>query len=493
MSDVIVQLLEDLRSDWQEDVRGATHALAALGEEAITPLLRAIQEGEIAFRRNAALVLKQMHAREALPPLIALLDDPTTPLENREVLLDVLVSLMQPQAHQNDTELLDLLLFFSRDEESKIRKLALVGLGKIGTPDVLPMLRYLQQDPDEGIRHEAQRILQAMKEAKPVGIPPLEASTLAAAARLQERAQQLLMQTPPEGVSGWPGVILNLLPSLREAGSATLAEMTPLLRQIRHDASQPLKEIVLTPQNQLERRLIALQTLEQIHDDTLADLAQMYSDLLHAKEPSLRSRALMGLVKARKNSASQAVIEALHDSEESVRLVAAELLASVLTPQHKEQLRPVLDALHASNQPEIRSALLKALGCLVDGSPADRLLLLELQPFLHSSTAHEAELALQIVKKIGIQPSESLLRELLRLLDGVLDQSLYAVCLALLEESLPSSFEDALRPLARAFYRFPQAALQDRTYALLERLTEEETIDQILEEEKPEKKAVSQD
>jgi len=71
--DVVIRLLRDLDSEWQEDVRGASHALAAIGETAMIPLLRSIEEGGERLRRNAALVLKQMHALEALPHLITLL------------------------------------------------------------------------------------------------------------------------------------------------------------------------------------------------------------------------------------------------------------------------------------------------------------------------------------------------------------------------------------------------------------------------------------
>ncbi|MCB9639257.1 MAG: HEAT repeat domain-containing protein [Myxococcales bacterium] len=482
--DIVARLLGDLDSEWQEDVRGATHALAAIGEPAIVPILRSIEQGGERLRRNAALVLKQMHAMEALPHLISLLNKTTTSTENKEILLDVLVSLMEEKVQDNDTDLLDLLLFFSRDPLAAVRRLAVSGLGKIGTSEVLPILRYLLNDEDRAVREECERVLQELQQHRPTGIPPLQAETLAAAARLQVRSQQTQEMSGSSGGKAWPGVIVDLLPQLRDAGSSTLAEMTPLLRQIRDEASLPLAEIVLETKNLLERRIAALRSLEQIHEAELGALFETYKALLASKKSELRKLALQGLVKAGKGPLAQMIAEALFDEEEGVRLEAARLLAQVLTPRDKEQLRRVLDALHDSEKIEMRAYLLDALSCLVDGSPADRLLLLELQPFLRSSFAHEVVMALRILKKLALTPSEALSGEILKILQQTTEPDTYEASLSLLEDILPPAFQDAMSPLAEGVLRFTEARLQDRTYSLLERMADEETIDALLEQAK---------
>jgi len=487
--DVVIRLLRDLDSEWQEDVRGASHALAAIGETAMIPLLRSIEEGGERLRRNAALVLKQMHALEALPHLITLLGGAGASVENKEILLDVLVSLMEGKAWEGDFDLLDLLLFFSRDTLPSVRRLAVIGLGKIGTLDVLPLLRYLLQDPDRSVREECERILQEMNRPATSGIPPLQAETLAAAARLQVRSQQTqpthrdiveLSNAPID--RAWPDVLVGLLPQLRDAGTSTLAEMTPLLRQIREEASRPLEEIISEPRNLLGRRLVALRSLEQLHEADPSALFETYRRLLSTEEAEIRKAALRGLVHARKGPLAQIIAETLNDPNEGVRLEAARLLAKVLTSRDKEQLRPVLDALHRSERVEMRAYLLEALSCLVDGSPADRLLLLELQPFLRSSFSHEVVMALRILKKLALAPSEALACEIVNVLQHATEADIYEASLALLEDILPSEAKHAMTALAEGLLRFSDARLQDRTYALLERITDEETIDRLLEQ-----------
>lgn len=493
--DVVIRLLRDLDSEWQEDVRGASHALAAIGETAMIPLLRSIEEGGERLRRNAALVLKQMHALEALPHLISLLGRAGASAENKEILLDVLVSLIEGKEWAGDFDLLDLLLFFSRDTSPSVRRLAVIGLGKIGTLDVLPILRYLLQDPDRLVREECERILQETNRPTTSGIPPLQAETLAAAARLQVRSQQTQSMQSTQSTHrdiaeplntpidrAWPDVLVGLLPQLRDAGTSTLAEMTPLLRQIREEASRPLEEIISEPRNLLGRRLVALRSLEQLHEADPSALFETYRRLLFTEEAEIRKAALRGLVHAHKGPLAQIIAETLTDPNEGVRLEAGRLLAKVLTARDKEQLRAVLDALHRSEKVEMRAYLLEALSCLVDGSPADRLLLLELQPFLRSSFSHEVVMALRILKKLALAPSEALAAEIINVLHQTTEADIYEASLALLEDILPSEAKNAMTALAEGLLRFSDARLQDRTYALLERITDEETIDRLLEQ-----------
>jgi hypothetical protein len=225
-----------------------------------------------------------------------------------------------------------------------------------------------------------------------------------------------------------------------------------------------------------------LRSLEQLHEADPSALFETYQRLLLTDEAEIRKCALRGLVHARKGPLAQIIADALTDPNEDVRLEAARWLAKVLMPRDKEQLRPVLDALHRSEKIEMRAYLLEALSSLVDGSPADRLLLLELQPFLRSSFSHEVVMALRILKKLALAPSEALASEIVKVLDHTTESDVYEASLSLLEDVLPSEWKEAMTALAQGLLRFSDAKLQDRTYALLERITDEETIDRLLEQ-----------
>lgn len=57
--------------------RLAADALAQLGQAAVEPLIRTLQEGEVAARAGAARALRALQPPQAIPALCAALDDPS--------------------------------------------------------------------------------------------------------------------------------------------------------------------------------------------------------------------------------------------------------------------------------------------------------------------------------------------------------------------------------------------------------------------------------
>ncbi|MEM1009959.1 MAG: hypothetical protein AAGJ35_13260, partial [Myxococcota bacterium] len=212
-------------------------------------------------------------------------------------------------------------------------------------------------------------------------------------------------------------------------------------------------------------------------------LMDLYQGLVLSPFQELRQAALYGVKRCAQPDTHVLITNALVDEEPSIRHLAATLLEDVLCPQHKDQLRVVLDALDREQEESTRLALLRGLLCLVDGSPADRLLVLELQPLLKHTKSGENKLALQILKRLRLGPSASLSSDTLRILKVTTDADTYFACVTLLGDVLiHEKYEEALHDLAHGLIRFSAASLQDCTYELMLRLADEETINALLQQ-----------
>ncbi len=107
---------------------------------------------------------------------------------------------------------------------------------------------------------------------------------------------------------GLPGAALLGPPLLELRG--LFVPSNGLLRQIRDEASFPLEEIALEPKNLLELRLVALRSLEQLHEADPSALFETYQRLLLTDEAEIRKCALRGLVHARKGPLAQIIADA---------------------------------------------------------------------------------------------------------------------------------------------------------------------------------------
>lgn len=476
--DLISRLMEDLNSEWPEEVQSATHAIASLGQPVVLPLLDAIEGHNPTLRRHAALVLEQLQPQEALPPLIDLLSEEEVPLESKIILVRVLVALMEEG--REDDQLFSLLVALSHDNETEIRFSSVKGLGKIGSANGNVELCRLAQDPVESIRAEAQsHLTHRSRQKKAKGVQPLEPAMLEAAARLRVRhgLSDNRQEAISEVLNGVEGAARDLLPLLEDAGIKTLQEVTPLLKQIKDaKAHLPLIDIIIDRSNPWQRRRMALRSLNKLQpEDSFLD--EMYRSLLTDPIPSIRIEAMNAITHAKSESYMDLLAGMLKDEESSVRSQAALLLAERLGPEGKNWLRPLLEALTLYPEDESKMYLLQGLAQVLIGAPGDQLFVPEVLDLLDPSDATAFEVVLGILDKIvPRQPSAQTSRTLLALLDTMSEPHLVEQTLAILVRILPTNTAEATHPLIQLLQRFDTMPIQAFVLRLLGRIADEVSV-----------------
>lgn len=480
--DLISRLMEDLTSEWQEEVQSATHALASLGQSVVLPLLDAIEGKNPTLRKHAALVLEQLQPQEALPPLIELLSEEEVHTESRIILVRILIDLMGETSIESD--LLNLLIKLSDDPDPEIRQLSAKGLGKTDSVSGNVELCKLAQDREENVRLEAQtQLTERSRERKANGIQPLEPAMLEAAARLRVRngLSHSRREAITELLSDGEDATRDLLPLLEDAGTKTLQEVTPLLKQIKDaKAYMPLMDIVLSQDNPWQRRQIAFRGLQKLSPNA-EFIEGLQRKLLEDVEPTLRVEALLSIAASDLEDQMELLSGRLNDPDARVRTQASQLVAERLTPADKGRLRPLLEALHAYPNDASRPFMLQGLARVLVGAPGDQLFAPEILDLLNPSDEQSFACVLDILDKIvSRKPSAQISRSLLALLDSIQRPELIEQVLAILVRKLPRNTTEASRPLHNLLKRFTHIPIQAFVLRLLGRIADKLAVETLI-------------
>jgi HEAT repeat protein len=147
--------------------------------EAIPKLILLLQDPSVYVRHNAVNSLRELEAKEAIPKLISLLQDPSELVRSRaayalgelkatEAIPKLILLLQEPYANvrsstadslrelnakEEDPELL--LLLSDSEYTEEIRLATIMSLSKLNAEEAIPELISLLQDPNENIRSSA--------------------------------------------------------------------------------------------------------------------------------------------------------------------------------------------------------------------------------------------------------------------------------------------------------------------------------------------------
>lgn len=147
-SRAVQPLIDVLRHEWDDTEtitvwQKAAAALAALGEPAVPPLLKAAKDEDENVRRGAIEALGQLHDARGVDSLIAALQDKDSLI--RASSADALARIGDPRAIEPLIALLD-------DDDSHVRSHAFFALAELGGSSVLTSLASGLNDPDPQVR-----------------------------------------------------------------------------------------------------------------------------------------------------------------------------------------------------------------------------------------------------------------------------------------------------------------------------------------------------
>ena len=158
---VAVEPLAALLADPDVGVRWkATEALGKLGSPAVGPLTKSLKNGNVDVRWMAAVALGDIGDPEAIPALMAALDDEDTYVRSRAALA---------LGEIGEAALAGLIAAL-RDGNDRVRWGAALALGEIGGSSAVEALVGALSDPDEGVR---QRVAGALGDIGEPAVPSL--------------------------------------------------------------------------------------------------------------------------------------------------------------------------------------------------------------------------------------------------------------------------------------------------------------------------------
>jgi HEAT repeat protein len=357
---VLLPVLVDGLRDKAAPVR--INALVVLGQmgsaakPAVPSIARTLKDDDMDVRMEAVLTLSELGpaARETVPDLLAVLKDDelrlleplvsvalgnigrpaVEPLLKSLVAKDVrlrrtaayALGLVGPKAPEAVPALTEALL----DGESDVRALAAKALGRIGpeAKTAAPRLAAALKDKEAAVRIHAALALR-QTDGRDDGLPVLTEALKAKEAHVREQACLAL--------SGFGGKAASAVPALVELA---LRDATP---KVRSSAAEALGKIgppadvfdrlgaALKDEDEQVRLSVALALWGKGKASLRADLVTVATAALKSQSASIRKRAavVLGEFGAEAREAVPALVEALRESDATVRQAAAAALRRV--------------------------------------------------------------------------------------------------------------------------------------------------------------------
>ncbi len=487
--ELIEKLMQDLESEWSDNVRSAAHALASLGQPALGPLLKAFEQENEALRCHAAIVLKQMQPHDIIPILLELLESERTLPHSKLLLVDVLIHLLEEGC--TDSSILSTLLHLSREPQEDLRLLVAQALGRCDPSRGVPLLRQMLPHSSHAVVEEIQHQLSLHPVYTEDEIPLWDTTSYEAAARL--RVRNGLSESRRDAIETMlergDDATAELLPLLQDAGEQTLEEMSPILRTLGSGmVFQPITDIIDDQENPPSRRLAALQAIRLVQSGS-QELKPVFTRLLTEESPDLRLRALEGLLGIPEYKEASEERGKLwgnlgsllcHESDD-IRYRAAALLADEVMPFDQTVLRFLLDALHRFPSDRGRVYLMRALARLMEGFPSIQFLLPELLDFVGASRGESLTVGLTILDKfVPVKPSPLISDVLLCLIPECDVADTVSALLSLLERVLPRNYTSATEVICSLEKRFPGQPLWEPALRLCGRICDHHSIDTLI-------------
>lgn len=487
-SERIERLMLDLKSVWPDNVRSASHALVSLGNRALVHLLQAIEDGEEDLRQKAALVIKQMHPREALPDLIEVLTENSIPTASKTLLLDVAIHLFDEQ--EESKKLFALLIQLSNDKSAEIRRLVASGLGRCSSIMSYPILQQLSRDRDPAVSQEALTQLSRLSRPPDIELSWWDVSSVEAIARLRVRSGLATSRINAIEDLLEKGQIdtEELRPLLDDAGEQTFEEMSPVFQNLDEGkASALLIDIIKRRDLPTHRRMLAWNTLRSIKGES-TNLQELYRFLLDDPIADLRLAAIKELYEKTIRTAPESRKSFLHalgeligNSDESVRLQASKLMHEWIESSDQLCLRYLIDALHRFPCDHSRLYLMKALSRILEGLPNLQFLQPELLNFVDKSDGKALEVGVSILERIVPNTaSSSFSKVLLNIIPRSDNPTMIDKILSMLLLVLPRNATVATNTLLPILDKFSLMPMGEKVLRLLGRISDRNSLDVLI-------------
>ncbi len=346
--EVLAPLLARLKDPDAVAVRSIAHGLALLGDRRAIPGLRDLLK-DTRYSSSAAEALGTLGAREAIPDLIRLAENPES---------DALIEAAAALAKLNATESVRALVPHLGSKDDDVRAQALASLGLLGARGSAPAVRVRLKDKAEEVRTAAALALGRLKDAD--SLPALVEALSDESEDVQAEAYRAIEAIGPSAVSP------SLIKLLRDAGKPLPSRRSAALLLRGESAGPELRAVAAVKEEPVELRASCVFALGAAGDGGAVE------PFLADPAEEVRNSAAMALGRTRRREALPALCARLGDPKEDydVRNSAARALGALGDPQ---AVKPLLKALKSEGY-EVESAL--ALGRLGAKEAAPELLAL---------------------------------------------------------------------------------------------------------------------
>jgi HEAT repeat protein len=314
-------------------------ALAQIGKASVAPLVIALKDPDWDLRCNAAEILGKIKDPRAVEPLIAALKDKSSPV--RVQAASALGEIKDPRAAEP-------LIAVLKDKNCSVRESAVWALGEMKVPrSVEPLIASLKDD-DENVRI---RVIKALGKIKaPQSVEPLIALLKDKREDFRRNAAWVLGEIgdrraiePLIAALGDPesDVRRNAAGSLAKIGAPAVVSLIDVLKSGNHlaraNAARALGEIKdpraigplidsLADAGWDDEKMV-IEALAKISQPAVGPLIAALKD--KGRLPRIRRNAAKALGRIKARSAVEPLVEALEDTEISVRMSAASALAEI--------------------------------------------------------------------------------------------------------------------------------------------------------------------
>ncbi|MDY0018744.1 MAG: HEAT repeat domain-containing protein [Anaerolineae bacterium] len=322
--EAVPALIATLNDDVNTYVRSAAaESLGHLGDpRSIFPLMDALHDSSSFVRRATAIALGQLQAKEAQVALLQALDDPNFYVQR--AVINAIGKLGIP-------DLGSVLLPFLDTDDPRIRRTVVTALRRMGTHDAVSRMVTMLEE--------------YMRAPAPHDLPVVKTLILALGDFRSQEAVPVLLQV----VQGYVGVRSLAASALGHIGDHRAG---PVLVEALKDRSASL-------------RLAALKGLGRLG---YVKAAPTIREFFSSPDPRMRRVSALAAGQLRDHEAIPHLLEMLHnDSSPLVRPVAAEALALIGDPQVLSELLPLVEDSNAY----LRASLGPVLCTLGTGSPGE--------------------------------------------------------------------------------------------------------------------------
>lgn len=338
----IPEMIQGLKGWDRESIQVNYEKLYQQGEACVPYLIEALKDEDPGLRNQAARLLGDLKAEEAIIPLGNLLDDPKYWVSRSAVF---------SLGRIGSPAVIPFLKKALKHYKPDVQEAALIGLGEIQDKSAIPdVSRLMVVADDQYVRWEAMKVLEKMEEGAAIEALVKTLDDKKAGAVSRRIAAEILGELK----------VKSALPDLLEAFSAKDAEIrwaaVEAVGKIGDVKAREAVEAMLNDKN-LDVKMFAIGALGSFgRKESITALSR----LLSSKTTEVRKNTIRSLRKIGGSEAIKYIRKALRDSDDYIRVQAIETLAALYDVESLDEIK----LLASDRSPSIRTAVMHAMGKL---------------------------------------------------------------------------------------------------------------------------------